>query len=113
MNERLKLLRKILKLSQTEFASKLGRTMQTIQNYEYGKTPIDSVTISRICEEFKVSPDWLLTGNGEMFAKEISENSLSEEEKAMLHYYKGLTPNDKKTIQNLISSLSKTDKKII
>ena len=75
MNERLKELRKILKLTQQEFADRLNIKRGAIANYEIGRNaPIDAV-ISLICKEFSVNEDWLRTGEGEMF----KERSTSEE----------------------------------
>ena len=75
MNERLKELRKILKLTQQEFADRLNIKRGAIANYEIGRNaPIDAV-ISLICKEFSVNEDWLRTGEGEMF----KERSPSEE----------------------------------
>lgn len=67
MNERLKQLREELKLTQQEFADKLGIKRGTIANYEVGRNePIDAV-ISLICYKFQVNEDWLRTGKGRMF----------------------------------------------
>ena len=67
MNERLKQLREELKLTQQEFADKLGVKRGTIANYEVGRNePIDAV-ISLICYKFRVNEDWLRTGKGKMF----------------------------------------------
>lgn len=75
MNERLKELRKTLKLTQQEFADRLNIKRGAIANYEIGRNaPIDAV-ISLICKEFSVNEDWLRTGEGEMF----KERSPSEE----------------------------------
>lgn len=75
MNERIKELRKVLNLTQQEFADKLNIKRGAIANYEIGRNePIDAV-ISLICKEFNVSEDWLRNGEGEMF----KERSPSEE----------------------------------
>lgn len=67
MNERLKILRKSLKLTQQEFADRIGIKRNSLANYEIGRnTPIDAIVVS-ICREFNVNEDWLRTGNGEMF----------------------------------------------
>lgn len=72
MNERLKELRKELKLTQQEFADKLNIKRGTMANYEIGRNePIDAV-ISLICREFNVNEEWLRNGTGEMFVQ-VSE----------------------------------------
>ena len=68
MNERLKMLRKALGLTQEEFAQRIGVKRGAIANYEIGRNvPVDAV-YSLICKEFGVNPDWLRTGEGDMFA---------------------------------------------
>lgn len=67
MKERIKTLRKELKLTQTEFGEKLGKASNTISNYEAGNRQIDSATIKLICSVYNVNPDWLLNGIGNMF----------------------------------------------
>lgn len=67
MNERIKLLRKTLKLTQQEFADKLNIKRGAVANYEVGRNqPIDAV-ISLICKTYNVNEDWLRHGKGEMF----------------------------------------------
>lgn len=67
MNERLKKLRKVLDLTQQEFADRIGIKRNSFANYETGRnTPIDAIIIS-ICREFNVSEDWLRDGIGDMF----------------------------------------------
>ena len=67
MSERIKLLRKTLKLTQQEFADKLNIKRGAVANYEVGRNqPIDAV-ISLICKTYNVNEDWLRHGKGEMF----------------------------------------------
>ena len=73
MNERIKELRKALKLSQTEFGSKFGVGLGVIKNFEYGLTVPSEVQLNLICATFNVNPEWLLDGKGEMF-REMSHN---------------------------------------
>lgn len=64
LNERIKQLRKDLKLTQTEFGNRLGIKQTTVAGYETGgRVPIDAV-ISLICREFNVNEEWLRTGAG-------------------------------------------------
>ena len=67
MRERMKELRKALKMTQQELADTLHIKRTNIGNYESGvSSPTDSV-IALICREFGVSEDWLRNGNGDMF----------------------------------------------
>ena len=72
MNERIKKLRKMLDLTQQEFASKIGSVQNTITGYETGRRIPSNQVISLICREFGVNEEWLRTGHGEMFAPKAS-----------------------------------------
>lgn len=77
MNERIKELRNVLKLTQQGFADKVGTSRSNIACYETGKnTPSDAV-ISLICKEFCVNEDWLRNGTGEMFKKKLPEDEVA------------------------------------
>jgi len=67
--QRLKLLRKMLGLSQEDFANKLGKSLRTIQNWESGKTIPNDKTLRLISKTFGVSYEWLKYGKGEMWEK--------------------------------------------
>lgn len=78
MNERIRELRKALKLNQTDFGEKIGVKQATIAGYENGsRQPIDAV-ITAICREFNVDETWLRTGEGEMFKKRTDNEILTE-----------------------------------
>ena len=66
MNERLKLLRKTLKLSQDAFAERIGMKGSSISLLESGGRNITEQVIKSICREFNVDYIWLTTGDGEM-----------------------------------------------
>ena len=67
LNKRIKELRKLLGLTQEEFATKIGIKRNTLANYEIGRNiPIDGIVFS-ICREFNVNEDWLRFGTGDMF----------------------------------------------
>lgn len=76
MKERLKLLRKALKLNQQEFADKIQVKRSTVAGYERGSTNLSERTIADICRVFYVNEDWLRTGEGEMFR---ARNTTNEE----------------------------------
>ena len=67
MNERIKEVRKVLNMTQTEFGERIGMTASGISRLESGDTnPIES-TIKLICATYNVDYRWLTTGQGEMF----------------------------------------------
>lgn len=67
MNERIRELRKKLGLSGEKFGEKLGVTRVAISNIENGNRNVTDQMFKGICREFNVNPDWLRTGDGEMF----------------------------------------------
>ena len=70
IGERIKILRKKLKLNQTEFGKRIGLAANTIANYEIGRRTVSEQTISSICREFNVNHNWLVDGKGEPFLPE-------------------------------------------
>lgn len=67
MNERIKILRKALGLTQQEFADRIGGNRNTFANYESGRIEPSAAAFSSICREFHVNESWLRSGEGEMF----------------------------------------------
>lgn len=67
MNERVKILRNELNLSQEEFGSKIGVTRSSISNIEKGSRNMSEQTIKSICREYNVNLSWLKYGEGNMF----------------------------------------------
>lgn len=67
MNERLRVIRKTLSLSQEVFGKKLGVTGAGISKIESGDRSLTEQMVLAICREFNVREEWLRTGTGEMF----------------------------------------------
>lgn len=78
MNNRIKELRKQLRLTQQQFAERIGSVQNTITGYETGRRVPSGQVIALICREFNVNETWLRTGEGEMFAPVDPENQLME-----------------------------------
>lgn len=79
MNERIKELRKVLGLSREEFANKLGlKSRGKIENIELGRTSPDEPFLDLICKTYNISPEWLHSGQGEMFI-ELSKDEQIED----------------------------------
>lgn len=68
INERIRELREQLKISQTEFAERLGSGRGIIKNIEEGRTVPKPQLLDLISRVYNVNRDWLETGEGEMFA---------------------------------------------
>lgn len=117
MNNRFKLLRTHLKLSQEEFGNKLGLTRGAVTNIEYGKTEPKEHFISLTCKIFNVNEVWLRTGEGEMFLPEDRDNALmawvgevlADESDSFRRRYlnvlRSLTPDDWKRMEAYAEAL--------
>lgn len=77
MQNRLKLLRKHLGISQETFASRLNLKRGTIAAYEVGNQEPSERTLIDIVRVFGVNEQWLRSGEGEMFP--VPSDSSGEE----------------------------------
>lgn len=77
INERVKVLRKELGLSQKEFGEKIAVAQGYLTNIETGKRDVTTKMAKLICLQFKVNEEWLRHGKGEMFQEISQENELA------------------------------------
>ena len=71
VKDRLEQLMQVLGIkSQTEFARRVGVSRTTITEILNGKNTPSLSTLNLISKTFNVNPEWLKTGQGEMFLKE-------------------------------------------
>lgn len=92
MNKRLKILRKSLNLTQSEFANSIGIKGSSYCDIENGKASITERTIISICSIYNVNRQWLQYGKGDIFIN-INENDF-------LNTFKKLNNNSQKFILN-------------
>lgn len=98
--QRVKELRKFLRLSQAAFGEKIGLSKDMVGNIEYARVILKDHIIKLICTEFNVSEHWLRTGQGEMFNTEekfsldkfAQQRQMSELELDILKAYFELDP---------------------
>lgn len=77
IGERIKELRQALKLTQKEFAERVGIGQSAITWYEKGeREPLPSI-LKNIYQEFNVNETWLRTGEGEMFRPMTRTNEIA------------------------------------
>lgn len=67
IGERIKELRKALKMTQAAFGERIGIRQNSVAVIEIGKNTPSDQTIFAICREFRVNEEWLRTGAGDMF----------------------------------------------
>jgi len=105
MNERIRLIRKALKLTQGEFSKRLGMQGASLSLIELGENALTEKNIKLVCMTFNVSEDWLRTGNGEMFAA-------SPYEKEFFEIYGGLLPEMQEPLLRLAKDLLAAQNKL-
>ncbi|MCL2609895.1 MAG: helix-turn-helix domain-containing protein [Treponema sp.] len=103
-NERIRAIRKALKLTQVEFASRLGMQAAALSMIEVGENLLTEKNIRLIVMNFNVSEDWLRSGSGEMFVAppfekeffEVYSKLLPETQDALLRLAKDLLAVERK-----------------
>ena len=104
--ENLRYFRQKNKLSESNLASELGLSQQGYSKYETGKSSPDAEKLLWLANRYRVSTDFLLTGNPELFPETLclfeesgyaanQKASLSEEEERLLSLLRRLTPEAK------------------
>lgn len=125
MNEfkdRLKELRKTLKLSQTEFGTGLGTGIGAISNFEHGRTTPSEQQLDLICRIYGCDRIWLETGDGEMFREPTIDEQIAgfvgdvlsdkgdEFQKRVMHILASLGPEGWKALSDFLDAVEKADK---
>lgn len=67
LGERIREVRKNLKMTMDQFGERIGVTKSTISNIENGNRNATEHMIKSICREFEVNEEWLRTGTGDTF----------------------------------------------
>lgn len=120
IGERVKVVRKETKLSQEEFAHKLGfDTRGAIANLELGRTEAPDKLLSLISNIFSVREEWLRTGEGDMRMGEDAQSEKIEDfingvvrddddtfKKRFLEMLAGLDPADWELLERMAEKLT-------
>lgn len=91
--ERLKLLRKELKKTQSDLANILGITVSAYGNYELGQREPDNANLVKLARYFNVSTDYLLGLSNER-SPQIQSSSLTARESELLSVFNSLSPSE-------------------
>ena len=110
INDRIKKLRRLLDLTQTDFAGRIGTSQNVLANWESGRRNPSASVINNICKEFNVSEPWLRTGEGEMFtpnpATELDalkeRYNLSQAECSLIDVFINMNEKDRKTVLDFV-----------
>lgn len=102
--ERLDFLLSRLNIRQRDFAERAGFTQSYLSMILNGtkKTP-SARFFEAVAREFSVNPDWLRSGEGEVFA--VPGLSLSTSDAELVARYKLLPPADKAIVDEIINAL--------
>lgn len=79
MDNRIRMVREALELSQREFGERLGVSRDVISNLEYGRVQPKELVIKHICDLYGVNEQWIKDGNGPMFSSPPRNNKKLEE----------------------------------
>ena len=115
--ERIKELRKTLKLSQKEFGEKIGVSIGVVANIELDRAGLNPILLQHICDVFGVNRTWLETGEGEMFndlgpdaafERLCTEIAASDDEflKRAMRAYWELSDDRKQAVRDFIDQLA-------
>jgi transcriptional regulator with XRE-family HTH domain len=122
INERIKLLRKTLKLSQTDFGKNLGVSRDVINNIDRSTVEPKPLLLEHICAVYNVNPDWLMNGTGEMFLERDTEDEIADflaqlmcddDESIRKRFVLALSKfdgDDWKTVEKFIDAFTQTEK---
>lgn len=113
IGERIRKIRKVLNLTQQEFANRIGMKRNSIAQIEIGRNTSDQ-TIFSICREFNINEIWLKTGNGSMFNPEpesaldilANQYNLTDAALVLIKRFIKLKPEHQNTVATFISELA-------
>lgn len=113
-NERIRILRKELGLTQVEFASKIRLSQNHLTGIETGKRNLTDPVSKLICNEFDVNEQWLRTGEGDMFTeqnaslvRQLAEKyNLSETGENIIRLFCQLDQHSRDVIEKFISDVA-------
>ena len=113
MNNRIKIIRGKLNLSQKEFALKLGITQAALSKIELGGSTLTERNIKTICEIFNVNEEWLRNGTEPIFIEKDNdlislikkELTLSPLAKKIIISYLKLNKDDRAIFENFFENL--------
>jgi len=118
VKERIKKLRKTLRLSQDAFGGRIGVTQVAVSKWESGESQPDTRTLKLIAGEFGVDHNWLMTGSGEMMRsaegkpKEDSATDVLTRFVALLERMQDRLDDEKKELYKMIEE-QRDDKAVL
>ncbi len=113
IGERIRQVRKVTGLNQTDFGKNVGLRQSSLGQIESGVRKATDRTILLICEKYGVLEEWLRTGEGDMFTETDATilSQLSDEygldsfEKIMIEGFLKLKPEERGVIKSYVRNL--------
>lgn len=75
-NERIKEVRKVLRLTLEAFGQRVGMKKSSLSHMENGTNAVSNQLRTAVCREFHVREEWLRTGDGEMFEERTPDQAI-------------------------------------
>lgn len=120
MKDRIRQIRKENKLTQKEFAERLGIKQNTVASYEMGRIGISDSVIISICREFNVREEWLRNGvlpvyneRDGSFTELLSDLDDSNDDfiKSLIKVYMGLDKDSKDALRKIANVMAEEYKR--
>jgi len=107
IGERLSAFRKKIGISQTEMSTRANLNRSYVTHIETGKSTPSFDFLSKLMQTYDLSLDWLLSGNGHMFAKDREDifSNVSDEELQILSVLNKLNEGRKSTVMTIIRNV--------
>lgn len=115
INQRLRQIRKHLKMQQIDFAKRLGLSQAGVSWLEQDGNTVSEQIIRLLHLDFHVSEEWLRTGDGPMFSSEddspleklCREYAVSDCERKILELYFSFDPKRRKMVCDFVDDFFK------
>lgn len=106
--EKIRIIRQLSKLTQTEFGESMGLSKATISNFETGRVPIPNYVIILLKLLYNIDPEWLMNDDEEDLKKRFfdkSDSADSSMQSAFLEKFKKLSEPHKKYLMRCLEEL--------
>ena len=118
IGDNIKNIREVLDITQQQFAARINLKQSTIASAESNKSQLSQRAKAAICREFRINPEWLETGEGEMFKPRddspitqlAADYGLNEDDVAAIESFLELSPEHRRGViewgKNLMAKLT-------
>lgn len=99
-----------------KFGERLGIKKNTVSQLENGVNNVTDQMVKAICREYDVNPDWLRTGEGEMFSNDedylfrwvgkVLKDKPESLKKRLLNFLSSLDDDDWEALEKIFNKMS-------